>query len=389
MTLEANALVASKVGGPLELRKIQLDVPRPDEAVVEIHAVGICHADVSCLHGKLQAKFPSVFGHEGAGVVKRVGTDIKGIGPGDTVLISYNSCGTCRLCQQGSQAYCVNMMQLNFGGTRLDGSCTLRNDDGSSLHGNFFGQSSFSSLALVNGRCLVKVPDTVPLELYAPLGCGIQTGVGAIVNALNVQSGSTVAIFGTGSVGMAAIMGARIRRAKTIIGIDLEPGRLEIAMKVGATHVLRASGEDVVKQIREVCGGIGVSYAMDATGVPTVIETMIDCLDIRGRALTIGAPAPGSKVRVDVLAQLTMGRSYIGSNQGDAVSQEVRGIHSSQFIAAYPRSQMLPFLIEQHAAGNLPIEHLITTYDIQDYETAFEDMRSGKTIKPVLVWRKQ
>ncbi|KAJ9494698.1 hypothetical protein H2202_009774 [Exophiala xenobiotica] len=372
MTLEATALVAPKVGGPLEFRKIQLDVPRPDEAVVEIHAVGICHADVSCLHGKLQAKFPSVFGHEGAGIVKQVGSDMKGIRPNDTVLISYNSCGKCRLCEQGSPAYCVNMMQLNFGGTRLDGSCTLYSDDGSSLHGNFFGQSSFSNLALVNAQCLVKVPDSVSLDLYAPLGCGIQTGVGAIVNALNVQPGSTVAIFGTGSVGMAAIMAARIRQAKTIIGIDLEPGRLEIAKKVGATHVLRASGEDAVKQIREVCDGEGVLYAMDATGVPTVIETMIESLAIRGRALTIGAPAPGSKVRVDVLAQLTMGRSYIGSNQGDAVPQE-----------------MIPFLIEQHSTGNLPIEHLVTTYDVKDYEAALEDMRSGKTIKPVLVWRKR
>ena len=323
MTLEATALVAPKVGGPLELRKIRLDTPRPDEAVVEIHAVGICHADVSCLHGKLQAKFPSVFGHEGAGIVKQVGADIKSIRPNDTVLISYNSCGKCRLCEQGLQAYCVNMMQLNFGGTRLDGSCTLRSDDGAPLHGNFFGQSSFCNLALVNGRCLVKVPESVPLDLYAPLGCGIQTGVGAIVTALNVQPGSTVAIFGTGSVGMAAIMAARIRQAKTIIGIDLEPSRLEIAKKVGATHVLRASGEDVVTQIRELCDGAGVLYAMDATGVPAVIETMIDSLAIRGRALTIGAPAPGSKVRVDVLAQLTMGRSYMGSNQGDAVPQEV------------------------------------------------------------------
>lgn len=323
MALEATALVAPKAGGPLELRKIQLDDPRPDEAVVEIHAVGICHADVSCLQGKLQANFPSVFGHEGAGVVKQVGEDIKDVRPGDTVLISYNSCGKCRLCEQGSQAYCVHMMQLNFGGTRLDGSCTLRNKDGSMLYGNYFGQSSFSSLAIVNGRCLVKVPDSVPLSLYAPLGCGIQTGVGAIVNALNVRPGSKVAIFGTGSVGMAAIMAARIRQAKIIIGIDLEPGRLEIAKKVGATHVLSASGKDVVKQIHELCGGEGVMYAMDATGVPAVIEAMINSLAIRGRALTIGAPAPGSTIRVDVLAQLTMGRSYIGSNQGDAVPQEV------------------------------------------------------------------
>ena len=329
MTLEATALVAPKVGGPLELRKIQLDVPQPDEAVVEIHAVGICHADVSCLHGKLQAKFPSVFGHEGAGIVKQVGADVKGIRPNDTVLISYNSCGKCRLCEHGLPAYCVNMMQLNFGGTRLDGSRTLRSDDGSSLHGNFFGQSSFSSLALVNGRCLVKVPDSVPLDLYAPLGCGIQTGVGAIVNALDVQPGATVAIFGTGSVGMAAIMAARIRRAKTIIGIDLEPGRLEVAKKVGATHVLRATGKAAVTQIHEICDGTGVLYAMDATGVPAVIETMIDSLAIRGRALSIGAPAPGSTVRVDVLAQLTMGRTYLGSNQGDAVPQEVRTVRPS------------------------------------------------------------
>ncbi|KAN0117902.1 alcohol dehydrogenase [Hyaloscypha variabilis] len=366
----ARALVAPAVGGPLEFRDVLLDTVRPDEALIEIHAVGICHADISCLNGKLPVKFPIVFGHEGSGMVKEVGSQLEGILPGDLVLMSFNSCGNCTTCKRETPAYCLNMLPLNFGGTRLDKSHTMRCADGAPLYSNFFGQSSFSNLALVNKRCLVRVSKETPLSLFAPLGCGLQTGAGAILNTLNMQSGASVAVFGTGSVGMAAIMAAKIRKANIIIGVDIDEGRLEIARSIGATHCLNGSDSDIADQIRVICGGDGVNYAVDCTGVGAIIERMIDSLGTLGKAATIGAPAPGTKVSVDVLSQLTKGRQYVGCNQGDSIPQ-----------------QMIPYLIEQHSQGNFPIEKIVQTYSIEDFALALEDMKSGKIIKPVLTWR--
>jgi Zn-dependent alcohol dehydrogenase len=199
----------------------------------------------------------------------------------------------------------------------------MRSSNGEPLYSNYFGQSSFSSLAVVNSRCLVKVSNDSPLEIFAPLGCGLQTGAGAILNTLNIQPGASVAVFGTGSVGMASIMAAKIGKASTIIGIDITPARLEIARSLGATHTLDGSDPEIVQKIRDMCDGDGVQYAVDCTGVPVIIERMIDSLGTLGKAATIGAPAPGTKVSVDVLSQLTRGRQYIGCNQGDSVPQKV------------------------------------------------------------------
>ena len=259
----------------------------------------------------------------GSGVVKEVGSQIDSILPGDAVLMSFNSCGNCTTCKREAPAYCLDMLPLNFGGTRPDKSHTLRCTDGTELYSNYFGQSSFSSLAIVNQRCLVRVPTTTPFDLFAPLGCGFQTGAGAIFNTLNMQSGASVAVFGTGSVGMAAIMAAKIRKANIIIGVDIDEARLEIARDLGATHCLNGSDSDVVDQIRQICGADGVSYAVDCTGVAAIIERMIDSLGTLGKAATIGAPAPGTQVSVDVLSHLTKGRQYTGCNQGDSIPQQV------------------------------------------------------------------
>lgn len=341
MTHQAKALVAPIVGGKLELQEVWVDEPRPDEVLVEIHAVGICHADISCLSGKIPVKFPNVFGHEGAwcakallsshrtymyaggGIITQVGSQVNEVQPGDAVLLSFNSCDNCATCKTGAPAYCMNMLPLNFGGTRLDKSHTMRLSNGEPLYANYFGQSSFSSLAVVNKRCVVKVSPKASLSLYAPLGCGMQTGAGSIFNTLNVQPGASVAVFGTGSVGMAAIMAAKIQSASVIIGIDLDDGRLEIARSLGATHTLKGSDADIVDQIRSICNGDGVQYAVDCTGVIPIIEKMIECLGVLGKAATIGAPTPGTRVSVDVFSLLTKGRQYIGCNQGDSIPQQV------------------------------------------------------------------
>ena len=217
------------------------------------------------------------------------------------------------------------MVQLNFGGTRLDGSFTTHTSDGTPVYSNFFGQSSFSRLAIVNASCLVKVPEDTSLPILAPLGCGMQTGAGAILNTLDVQPGDSVVITGTGAVGMAAIMAARMCQAGVIIGVDIVSERLELASSLGATHTVNGADSNVASQIKDICA-IGVQYAVDTTGIPEIVECMIDSLAPRGRAVSIGAPSPGSRVKIDVFSQITMGRQYIGCNQGDSVPQQVRKI---------------------------------------------------------------
>ncbi|KAJ9615421.1 hypothetical protein H2200_001496 [Cladophialophora chaetospira] len=369
MLTETVALVAEKLNGPFKFQTVLIDEPRADEAWVEIQAVGICHAELSCLNGTIPVKFPNVFGHEGAGVVRKIGRDVQGFQPGDKVLTSYNHCGSCIQCRSRHPAYCMTMFQQNFGGTRGDGSVPMRTSDGSTLYSNYFGQSAFSRLAVVNVRSMVKVPSQTTLEVMAPLGCGMQTGAGAIFNTLNVPEGATVAIFGIGAVGASSIMAAKIRKASIIIAVDVIESRLNKAKTLGATHSFLSSFE-VVDQIRATCQpNDGVEYAVDASGVTSVIEQMVDSLATRGRATSIGVPGPGKRAGVEVVAHVNKGREYVGCNQGDCIAREI-----------------IPYLIEQHSLGNYPFDELIKQYDIKDFETALEDMKSGVTIKPVLKW---
>lgn len=239
------------------------------------------------------------------------------------MLLSYAFCSKCSECVSGRLPYCHNLLTLNFGGQRTDGTSALSFSDGSTLHGHFFGQSSFSRQAIVSRASLVKVPSDVPLALFAPLGCGLQTGAGAILNTLDVQPGSTVAIFGVGSVGLSAVMASKIRQAKEIIAVDIQPSRLDLARELGATTTIIGTDADIVEQINKICPPKGVNYALDCSGIPKVIETMIDSLGIRGRACSVGAPPPGKRASVDVFSHLIMGREYVGCHQGESVARKV------------------------------------------------------------------
>lgn len=241
----------------------------------------------------------------------------------DKVLLSYAYCGVCEECTNDHPAYCHQWAARNFGQKRPDGTVSLRTQDGADLHGTFFGQSSFSRLAIVHGSCLVKVPQDTPLALFAPLGCGLQTGAGAVLNTLNVQPGSSAVVFGAGAVGIAAVMAAKLRNAGVIVAVDLLPQRLELAKKLGATHTFLGSDPELVQQVQTACGRNGARYAVDCTGVPSVVETAISCLGTRGLAATVGAPAPGKRAGVDIFSHLVMGRGYVGCCEGDGVPQKV------------------------------------------------------------------
>lgn len=267
----------------------------------------------------------------GAGIILDTGANVNKVAKGDKVLLSFAYCGTCDQCSSGHPAYCHSSMLYNFGGARPDGSkCYTLVDGKVPMHGSFFGQSSFSRKTIVHKSCIVKVPHDTDLVKFAPLGCGLQTGAGSIVNTLKVTPGSSVVVFGVGSVGMSAVMAAKIVGATTIVAVDLQPAKLELAKELGATHGILGHAPDLVQQIQKLCPPIGADFAVDCTGAPAVVEMMIEALAIRGRAATVGAPPPGKKAAIDILNHLVTGKEYVGCAQGDAVSEEVSSVDSDQ-----------------------------------------------------------
>lgn len=266
--------------------------------------------------------------HTGAGVVLSTGPAVTHVATGDKVLLSFSHCESCAECTSGHPAYCHGFNARNFGGRRADGTPSILSsssgEEKKGMFSTFFGQSSFARHTLVHRSSVVKVDAATDLSLFAPLGCGMQTGAGAVLNSLNVKRASSVAVFGVGSVGIAAVMAAaRISGAGTVIAIDLQESRLELAKKLGATHGVLGSAKDVVGEIRKICPPNGVDYALDCTGVPAVIKTMIDCLGTRGRGATVGAPGFGKCVSVDVMEHLTYGKEYVGCCEGDSLPREV------------------------------------------------------------------
>ncbi|KAF4953617.1 hypothetical protein FGADI_5953 [Fusarium gaditjirri] len=370
---DQTTLIAPALDGSFELKEVYLDSLQPDEALIEIHASGVCHTDLSCASGKLPCAPNAVLGHEGGGVVLEIGANVTTVSPGDKVLLSFSSCGLCPGCKSDHPAYCYSFNDYNFGGKRPDGSAAMsimKDDEKQPIYSTFFGQSSFAARTIVHRSSIVKVPQQTPLDLFAPLGCGIQTGVGAVFNTLDVKNGTSIAVFGVGSVGLAAVMAAKARKASMIIAIDLQPERLELARELGATDgVLGPDQEYIIKAIKNICPPLGVDFAVDCTGVPSIIETMVASLGMRGRAATVGAPGGSAHAKIDIMSHLTYGKEYVGCSEGDSNP-----------------GALIPELIEMHAKGLLPLEKLIAYYDIKDYEKAMTDMKTGKVIKPVLRW---
>jgi aryl-alcohol dehydrogenase len=305
--ISIRAAVLRTPGRPLKIERLEMEGPSDDEVLVHMVASGICHTDIDfCESG---GSDPVVLGHEGAGVVERTGKAVKGIKPGDHVVLSYQSCGRCRPCKRGHPAGCQRFWEANFGFSRLDGTNALRGG----VHGHFFGQSSFATHALATERNLVKVPKSLPLELLAPLGCGLQTGAGTVMNSLAVRAGSTVAIFGVGSVGLAAVMAARIVKAKTIIAVDLNDRRLKLARELGATHSINNRQTDLAGSVRALTGR-GVDYVVESTADRGMEQLAAELLNPDGKAaLLSGASA---------LGRLSGNRQVLSVIQGDAVPQK-------------------------------------------------------------------
>lgn len=363
--MEIVAAVGRSRGEAFSIESMMLESPRADEVLVKVVATGMCHTDLAVRDGDIPyPPYPHVLGHEGAGVVLATGPGVVNLTVGDPVVMSYASCGSCTACRAGEPYDCQSFFTQNFGGHRPDGSC-CHSQHGKSLHGNFFGQSSFASHALVRERNLVKVPQGLPLDLMAPLGCGIITGAGAVLNVLKPPPHSSVAIFGLGAVGMSAVMAARLVGVRTIIAVDLLPTRRALAKDLGATHALNPGDGPLAEQVREITGG-GADYMVEAIGNADLIDGFLAAVRSRGSAVLLGAQTAGAKITFD--AQNLM--------RGMTVRAVVEG-------ASVPHV-MIPRLIDRFLEGRFPFDRLIRTYDFKDINQAAIDMASGLTIKPVL-----
>jgi aryl-alcohol dehydrogenase len=353
-THNIQAAVLRKTGRPLKIESLVMECPEDDEVLVRIVASGICHTDISFRDDWDENDIPVVLGHEGAGVVEEAGRKVKGVKPGDHVVLSYQSCGSCRQCRRGRPAHCIYLYDANFGFMRLNGSNALER---SGVRGHFFGQSSFATYALATERNIVVAPKDLNLEILAPLGCGMQTGAGTVMNSLKVAKGKNIAVFGTGAVGMAAVMAARIVGADPIIGVDRVPMRLKLALELGCTHVINNKNEDIASGISGITGS-GIDYVVETTGDPVMHKIAIEVLNPKGIVALLtgeqGANFPG-------------GKKTLGIIQGDAIPQV-----------------FIPELIELHQAGKFPFDRLEKFYAFKDINRAISDAKRGIAIKPIL-----
>jgi len=348
------------------IEQLELDELRPHEIAVKIAGTGICHTDVVCRDQWFPVPLPLVLGHEGSGVVEAVGSDVTLVQPGDHVVMSIHSCHVCEFCQTAAPGYCVAHYDLNFGGRRPDGTATLRSGD-EDINAYFFAQSSFATRAIATEHNVVKVRDDLPIELLGPLGCGIQTGAGSVINSLAVRPGSSIAVFGTGAVGLSAIMAAVVTGCTQIIGVDVHEDRLTLAKELGATAVVNGREHDATQAILELTNGSGVDYTLETTAVPAVARQAVESLALLGTCGLVGVPPTGPTLELDFHSVL-FGRFVRGIIGGDARAQ-----------------LFIPKLLDLWSQGRFPFDRLIKTYRLDQINQAVTDAESGSTIKPVIV----
>jgi aryl-alcohol dehydrogenase len=342
--MEITAAVLEGLGQDFVLQELTLDDPAPDEVLIEIAGVGLCHTDLAVQHGHLPFPFPGVVGHEGSGTVVAVGRDVHKVTVGDRVAATFNSCGACTSCTSGNPSYCAEFMPRNFSGARPDGSSTLH--QGGTAYGSyFFGQSTFGTHAIARERNVVKVADGLDLSLAGPLGCGIQTGAGAVMQSMACEKGSSLLVTGGGSVGLSGVLGAVVRELATIIVVEPVASRRTLALELGATHVIDPEDGPVAEQVRAIVPE-GVNYALDTTAADQVINQVIASLAQLGTLGMVGVPSNPESV-------LTVG--------------------------------LIPELVELHLAGRFPFDRLITTMPFAKINDAVGAQASGEAVKVVLV----
>jgi aryl-alcohol dehydrogenase len=361
--MKIHAAVSRSTLAPPRIEELDLDEPQANEVRVRTVATGICHTDLLCHYGRgVPVPLPIVLGHEGAGIVEETGAGVRGLRPGDHVVLSGASCGLCPSCRAARPTYCRDAMALSFGGARADGTSPL-SQGAQRIAGAFFAQSSFATHLNAPESTAVKVPADVPLELLGPLGCGLITGAGAMLEALRVTPGQTVAIFGVGSVGLAAVMAAAIAGASCIVAVDVSPQRLQLAAELGATQTL-LSDDTTAAALRDI-EPYGFTYSLNTTNAPAIFSLAVACLANEGIAGFVTRPQ--GEWTLNVAQLLAGGRRMQGILGGSANPQ-----------------LLIPLLISYWRQGRFPFDKLISEFDFADFEAAWQAARTGEVIKPVL-----
>lgn len=379
--------------GKWSIEEVTLRPIKDDELVVEMVASGICTDPKPCeqvlmltIHiGATDSHFadsppqepfwvyPRVVGHEGSGYVKEVGKDVTVAKPGDPVLLSFDCCTKCALCKSGSPSYCLDFNPMNF----LGNECFSTSDGKTDIFGRFFGQSSFASLSIVSERSVVNAKDLIKnddeLKLFAPLGCGIQTGSGTVVNVAQAKPDDSIAVIGLGGVGLSAIMAAKLRGVKTIIGIDRMSERIALAKELGATHGVDTTGVDdlssIVPKVQESTPhNIGPTITIDTTGLSSLVEAGIAFTAPKGRIIQVGTGE--GEVKVPMIPFMCSGKTYLGSIEGSSIPRDY-----------------VPQMVKWYREGNFPLEKMVKFYKAEDFKKGLEDMQKGAdAVKPVIVW---
>jgi aryl-alcohol dehydrogenase len=341
-----------------------LDEIDEDEVLVKIKAVGICHTDIASTESIYPFSYPVLLGHEGAGIVEKVGKNVINVSPGDHVVLVYASCGKCDHCIQGMPYICDEFYCLNTKGVSKHNQKKLALANGEKVS-NFFGQSSFAEYSIVNQNSVVKVDKELPLDYLGPLACGLMTGFGSVLEKLQPKKNESIAVFGCGAVGLSSIIASKIAGCKEIIAIDVSNKKLEFAKQFGATHVINSENESVKDMISSYLTK-GVHYAVESTGHPAVLQEALEITRLSGKIVVLSAVKSGTKIELDYKS-IQSERSLIGTIMGS--------VNPHLFI---------PRLIEFYKNGQLPLEKLITFYRLKDINEAIQDIKNGKVIKAVL-----
>ena len=364
--MQASAAVMPVRHGRWSIEAVEVAEPAANEVMVRVVASGICQTDVHARDGFFPIPCPAVYGHEGAGIVERVGAEVTTLKPGDHVIMANPSCGACPDCLSGFETYCTNAGKLKQSGYRSDGQSVSFNRGDERIYGSFFQQSSFASHTLAMARNTIRVPKDAPLDVLAAFPCGVNTGAGAVLNVLKPKSGDSYVAFGTGTVGFAGLLAAKLCGCDPIIAVDLFEDRLALARSLGATHTVNAKHPQLVAEVRRLAGRRGAQFCLEAAGFPQALRAAVEVLAPRGTACLVGSAPSGVDVSIE-MRTLQQGRIVRGCVQGESNVQ-----------------QFLPHLIELYRDGQLPIDRLIRHYPHAEINDAVADMLAGKTIKAVL-----
>ena len=361
MPHQVRGIIAGAKGATVKLQDILVPDPGPGEALIRVKACGVCHTDLHYREGAINNEFPFLLGHEASGTVESVGDGVNNVAPGDFIIIAWRSpCGTCRSCLRGRPWYC-------FASRNAQQPMTLA--DGTPLS-PALGIGAFAELTLVDAGQAVKINADASPQAAGLVGCGIMAGLGAAINTGDVTRGDSVAVFGCGGVGDAAIAGARLAGAHTIIGVDIADRKLEWAKEFGATHTINASQTDPVEAIRKLTGGNGVNVAIEAVGSPKTYEQAFYARDHAGTLVQVGVPSPDMKIELPLIELFGRGGSLKSSWYGDCLP-----------------SRDFPMYIDLYLQGRLDLEKFVSeTIPLDGVEDAFHKMERGEVLRSVVVF---